>query len=856
MFLRKLTISFFAILILMSVPVFSAEDSEIPNLPELTAPADGDLIVIEDISTNITKKITKNNLISNGDKITEGDSNVEVIDIGTGEIDFDVDGAKRADIKSSGLYLSTGARINEFSIDGTLAGDSDNVLPTEKAVKTFVSANAWMSNAYQPDYNEADQGLTGNGKSAKAYIDTIASDSATLVFRHNSGAATTTYTFSTNETIPSNINTIIEKGAILSDGGGASDLTIGLLDEGTGIYKIFDWTGTGDISFGVLKRAYPEWVGADNTAAADSTSAFNKCIAAMNKGILDINSRDFRIDSTVTLKSNITIEGYGGSIDFSNAAAYGTLVTVNGSAGTARILTGNAAQGDEQLGITSAATYFTAGDWTTVRDTGVWDFVNGCICGEWVHILSVDANAVNLGADLLYGYNTAETASLDILTLKENIFLKGITAFGADGSNHLFFSSSYSKGVAVKDCTLTDFDYKTITLTKVIQFNISNNRIVGSDTAGFGYGVSLIAVAHGSIADNYFEECRHGIAVGGILLPSRFVTVKNNHVQSPTDAGLDCHPAADHIIFDGNTIQGGETAGITADGIVYQGANSIIVNNIIIGVEQHGIWIESMVDNDTIPNGHIITNNHIERPLKTGIFVEQNSAGGSFLKDIKILNNTIKSPGEHGIVIQTRTQNIEQINISHNTITGITSAACWVIYVRASTGFTISDGIISNNICHREDDLHTNIYLQGIDADSITYLNISNNLIRNGSYGGILGLNTNYCTKIGNTEKSTLHDPSISGSHSIGDLAGYEIVSAATTTLKAGEFFNISGTTNITSVTASIKGRIVTLRFMGILTFTDGSNLKLAGNFVTSADDTIQLVCYGANWYEISRSIN
>ena len=37
---------------------------------------------------------------------------------------------------------------------------------------------------------------------------------------------------------------------------------------------------------------------------------------------------------------------------------------------------------------------------------------------------------------------------------------------------------------------------------------------------------------------------------------------------------------------------------------------------------------------------------------------------------------------------------------------------------------------------------------------------------------------------------------------------------------------------------------------------TDGSNLKLAGNFVTTADDVITLVCDGTNWFEMSRSVN
>ena len=36
------------------------------------------------------------------------------------------------------LVLTTGASINEFSTDGTLAGDSDIAVPTEQAVKTYV----------------------------------------------------------------------------------------------------------------------------------------------------------------------------------------------------------------------------------------------------------------------------------------------------------------------------------------------------------------------------------------------------------------------------------------------------------------------------------------------------------------------------------------------------------------------------------------------------------------------------------------------------------------------------------------------------------------------------------------------
>lgn len=90
-----------------------------------------------------------------------------------------------------------------------------------------------------------------------------------------------------------------------------------------------------------------------------------------------------------------------------------------------------------------------------------------------------------------------------------------------------------------------------------------------------------------------------------------------------------------------------------------------------------------------------------------------------------------------------------------------------------------------------------------------------------------------------------------------GGLAWRDVASAATITLPPlGSLFRITGTTNITSIVASWNGREVTLRFAGILTLTDGSNLRLVSNRVTSADDTLTLVCDGTNWYETRFSAN
>ncbi|MCD6600064.1 MAG: hypothetical protein J7L19_05810, partial [Dehalococcoidia bacterium] len=127
----------------------------------------------------------------------------------------------------------------------------------------------------------------GNGKSAKAYIDTIGTtNGGTLVFRHNSGGATTTYQFSTDETIPSNIKVVIEKGAILSI---ADTKTLTINGPfSAGIYQVF--SGDGSVSFGTgaISEVWINWWGADiNESRANNTIYIQKAINAVTKNTGD-----------------------------------------------------------------------------------------------------------------------------------------------------------------------------------------------------------------------------------------------------------------------------------------------------------------------------------------------------------------------------------------------------------------------------------------------------------------------------------------------------------------------------------------------------------------------------------------
>lgn len=94
------------------------------------------------------------------------------------------------------LKLNTGATINEFSTDGTLAGNSDTAVPTEKAVKTYVDgavsgAGAWELISSATASASANISFTNLTSAYEVYEVVIhdfvpATDGSTLIMRTSS----------------------------------------------------------------------------------------------------------------------------------------------------------------------------------------------------------------------------------------------------------------------------------------------------------------------------------------------------------------------------------------------------------------------------------------------------------------------------------------------------------------------------------------------------------------------------------------------------------------------------------------------------------------------------------------------
>jgi len=138
-------------------------------------------------------------------------------------------------------------------------------------------------NYYYPDYTEADQGVVGAGNSATDILAEVgAVEKATMYFSHNSGAETTTYTFTTNTSISDNFNIIIEEGVILD---GAGILTLDNPDQITSGKRQQIFGSSITASFTNSGTVYPEWWEDNSTpGTTDMAAAVQAALNSIGSG--------------------------------------------------------------------------------------------------------------------------------------------------------------------------------------------------------------------------------------------------------------------------------------------------------------------------------------------------------------------------------------------------------------------------------------------------------------------------------------------------------------------------------------------------------------------------------------------
>lgn len=411
--------------------------------------------------------------------------------------------------------------------------------------------------------------------------------------------------------------------------------------------------------------------------------------------------------------------------------------------------------------------------------------------------LRIDGNKANNT-----GGNGISTGPCTNIAIKDNYIFN-------TSANGIFLNGASSVGFDISGNNVTGCGLAGITASDgVNHFVFSNNRTWLNNTHGIGL---IGAATNGAIVGNASWDNGQGIEVADNI--------------TGYNTGID------NVVVSGNVTRGGLN-----NGIHMGGQRITLVGNIAYGATQYGIVMrpDTGVGDDCIMSGNIAYSNGV-----SGFWIEncnsgsvsgnvsRNNVGNGYAIDacigVSFTGNAARSNGQDGFRNGTASQYL--------TFTGNTSRA------NAGDGIelaNVTDSVVVGNILVENTGFGIN--RSGTEARNI----ISNNKIRS-NIAGQIPTTFPSTTRINDNDTNTTR----------------QVPSAAALTLPAdGEYFYITGTTSITSITASFAGRRVTMEFNDPLTVTDGSNLSLAGNFVAAFKGALTLICDGTKWIECSRSVN
>ena len=269
------------------------------------------------------------------------------------------------------------------------------------------------------------------------------------------------------------------------------------------------------------------------------------------------------------------------------------------------------------------------------------------------------------------------------------------------------------------------------------------------------------------------------------------------------------------------------------DGIRFAGAceDSRIIDTTVIqfriGVFMEGLAFAGFTH---YPHYMTITGSHFDQPWLTAIQTPNGTATTDFFQG-------------------------GDLTISNSQFTNIrTEAGAGVALINISDYFR-STSIINNSFLYvNSTPAQRAIALSGTSRDTTIVGNIFENLtagagvnstaIWAGTAGAGFKAADNTCVNFG----ACVFDASVS------------VTAASTITLPWGRVaVDITGATAINTINAcdaTNNSQQVILRFYGVSTVNDGSNLKLNGNFTSAAFSTLTLACDGTQWLEMGRSVN
>jgi len=454
--------------------------------------------------------------------------------------------------------------------------------------------------------------------------------------------------------------------------------------------------------------------------------------------------------------------------------------------------------------------------------------------------------------------------SLDISTQTSATF--GSTVLAIKNSDRCRITGLYMDGnsfasnlIGVEYCTGVSLDYNTLVTA-------------GNNGAVVAAGNTRNKYHHNNIKDG--GGTARGMWIGNTNTsePDTDPTISFNTVSNMGATGIGG-------VWIGGVVTNNHSISNVGSGITPSASSTqitvrtTIANNICRGNTFSGIQSDS--DSDaTILDGLTITGNVVEENLASGIYVVRVS--GSVVSGNVCRNNNFDGTGNgRGIEVDRATRVSLTGNTCYDTRVGASRTQSSGISVTAQVAAgDIADVALTGNIVYNN--LSDGISVQNSGSGTIDTISLIGNMstdnggiginISDVAAGDIIGVTVVGNTMSGNTTTDLRVDPpdAVIGNNAFVNSASASTIHTFTSTdttpsVKGRTIFseaNASPTT-ITTFLDGVRGQQITIIFTtSNTTIAESGNIKLASAFTSTADDVMQLIFNGTNWYEISRSVN
>ena len=494
--------------------------------------------------------------------------------------------------------------------------------------------------------------------------------------------------------------------------------------------------------------------GAVGDGSTNDATALLEALNAASGKVLDGGGLTYKCNSMLAPTSqNIIVQN--ATFDFSGVTTAGdtanAYISFTGSVGTPTAVAADINVGDNTFTVASTTGLTTPNSYHILEDDQVVTSSEGLTLGQYIFVKEVNTTSklVTLHNDILYKFLSASNAQVVPVTMKKNITFKNVIVKGANpagtttDNGHTGLRFKKCEGVTIENCTLEDIDFAGSVIDASVNVKISNCTCKHHTKTGLSYGFVVGNGSYGvNIVNCYGQDLRHFVTIGDNEGINLFVNVTNCHVTGCRDAGIDSHSAGDFVNFSGNTLEGSSFDSGQLDGIIFQGINCIINDNVIVGIRRHAIFHQpiynfaaasggtasSEISGNKIINhgdasssevgvhvfnhsnalgtidGVVIANNVMEGTSNMGISV---FASGGAINNISITGNNINHSNVQGILIRAGTdsgETIKNFTVTGNVVNaGSPATGPEGIYIRGESSNGISNGSITGNVVDMKD---------------------------------------------------------------------------------------------------------------------------------------------------------